>query len=127
MLLLLTVSLLVSTASSLVTWTNGRYTTGRSDEVTIGGHLELLCRQDPNYGDSWGETCQIITPSGEVWSVSASGVTDQDGNQVEGTLPPEDDVLVCGVVILEAQEEHLGDWRCRQQADVMVEHLGDWR
>ena len=122
MLLLLCLSLLASSAtSSTVTWTNGRYETGRTEEVEVGGYLELLCRQVPLYGDSWGPTCQMISPSGAVWTVSQEGVTDQDGNKVDGAVPPEEDVQVCGVVITSVQQEHLGDWRCRQEGEVRVE------
>ena len=120
-MLLLSISLLVSSVSCLSNWTNGRYETGRTEEVVLGGRLELLCRQVPEYGDSWGETCNILTPGGDLWTVSATGVTDQEGNMVEGVLPPEEDVLVCGVVILATGQDHLGDWRCRQQGEVMVE------
>ena len=121
MLLLVGVCVLVSSASCLTVWTNGRYETGRSEEVVLGGHLELLCRQVPEYGASWGDTCNMVTPSGEVWTVSATGVTDQDGNTVDGALPPEEDKMVCGVVITAAGQQHLGDWRCRQQDEVVVE------
>ena len=120
-MLLLGISLLASSVSCLTTWTNGRYETARSEEVVLGGQLELLCRQVPQYGDSWGDTCNMLTPNGDVWTVSAVGVTDEEGNMVEGAIPPEEDDLVCGVVILAAGQEHLGDWRCRQQGEVVVE------
>ena len=110
--------LLSPPALSLVTWTNGRYEISVSEPpLTLGNPLRLLCRQLPEFGSRWGPRCEMVTPGGSTWSVSSSGVTDQTGHTVAGAEPAGGgDGSVCGVLISAALQDHIGDWRCRQEA-----------
>ena len=108
---------LLSPALSLRSWTNGRYETALSDApLTLGNPLQLLCRQLPEFGSSWGSRCLLVTPGGSSWTVTSSGVTDEAGEAVAGAEPAGGgDSAVCGVLIAAVREEHFGDWRCRQE------------
>ena len=64
----------------------------------------------------------MVTPVGEVWSVS-SNVTDAAGQPVAGVTPAGggESGRLCGVVISEASQQHIGDWRCRKEETVTTE------
>ena len=111
--------LLSSPALSLRTWTNGRYETAITEPpLTLGNPLQLLCRELPEFGSSWGSRCELVTPGGSTWTVTSSGVTDETGQTVAGAQPGGDgDGSVCGVTIAPALQEHIGDWRCRQDRE----------
>ena len=78
--------------------TNGRFSTQRSVNITMGQELELQCLGDTR---TRVKTCTVVTPSGEEWSVSASGVTDMQGNWVPGVTPivSHHQNFMCGVLI----------------------------
>ena len=113
----LLVLLLSPPALSLRTWTNGRYETAISEPpLALGNPLQLLCRQLPQFGSSWGSRCEVVTPGGSTWSVTSSGVTDETGQTVAGAEPAGGgDGSVCGLLIATTLQEHIGDWRCRQE------------
>ena len=58
-----------------------------------------------------------------LWSCVDS-LTDQDGNQVDGALPPGEDLLVCGLVILAVEVPvMLVMTSCRPDLRPTMEHL----
>ena len=58
----------------------------------------------------------MVTPAGQVWTVTSSQVTDEAGQSVPGVTPAGGGDRVCGVVLSSALEDQLGEWRCRHEA-----------
>ena len=89
-------------------WTNGLFSTWRTETVVGGEQLSL---GGFRAGQPWGP-CRLTSPSGDTWTVSEEGVSDGGGNAVSGVTP----VLSysgqdsCGVTIDMPGEDHMGDW-----------------
>ena len=54
---------LLGLASSLRTWSNGRYETSVSDLVSVGGQLEVMCRVLDLGGDRQTVYSSVILPT----------------------------------------------------------------
>ena len=108
-MLVLLFHLISSIFCQTVFWTNGKFSTERTDSVLTGKELYLGCSKTDV--PVWGE-CQWVTPTGDTWHVSNGTVTDDDGSVIDGVVG-HGGSQNCSVVIAEVMEDHLGDWRCR--------------
>ena len=92
-------------------WSNGVFTTWRTDEVVEG---ELLTLGGYRIGESWTD-CMVVNPDGTGHHVTEDGgdVVDEDGNVLSGVtgVLTYNGHSACGVNIVAAAQEHLsGDW-----------------
>ena len=63
-------------------WTNGKFSTERTEVVALGEELSLGCKILPQFGSQWGK-CQWMSPSGSIWTVSGDVVVDDAGNVID--------------------------------------------
>ena len=108
--MILTLSLVNCQNEDVSSWTNGRYTTSRTQDPVLGETLFLSVQVTGEPNEVWDVECTVTTPSGELWQVSFNNVYGEDGDTVPG-VEGEFTKDQCWVSVASASEEHLGDWR----------------